>query len=333
MATSSNPTSRGGYTIGIDLGGTKIMAGIVDKAGNVVATGKKTTNAKEGPKVVIERIWKTVSEALDKGKINLKQVKAIGIGCPGPVDSERGIVRSAANLPGWIDIELAKELQKYHKVPVAVSNDVRVACVGEHRLGAGKGCRNLITIFVGTGIGGGIIINDEIYTGSRWSAGEIGHMVMMPDGPYAEGNGVRGGIEALASRSAIDRDLRAGIAAGVMKTALPAIMAEKGGAITSSVLKKAVDVNDPLTVHVLQRASYYLGLHAATLINAFDPEMLIYGGGVIEGLGEWLLRLIRPVAYTHAINKHDIARVKIVEAKLGETAGVAGAAILARNLL
>lgn len=325
--------SAGGYTLGIDLGGTKILAGVVDKDGKVVATGKKTTNAVAGPETVIKRVAKAGEEALAKAGVELSQIDAIGIGCPGPVDSERGIVRSAANLPGWVNIELAKEMQKWRNVPVALSNDVRVACIGEHRSGAGKGCKNLLTIFVGTGIGGGIVINNQIYTGSRWSAAEIGHMIMMPDGPYPLGAGVRGGVETLASRTAIDRDLRAGIAAGILKTTLPKLMEEKGGAITSSVLKAAVDANDPLAISVLQRAAYYLGLHAATLINAFDPEMLIYGGGVIEGLGEWLLKQIRPVAYANCINKFDLNKVKIVEAKLGEQAGVIGAALLAKDLL
>jgi glucokinase len=322
-----------GYTLGIDLGGTKILAGVVDAAGNVKATGKKTTNAQGGPESVIKRVQKACDDAMEKAGITLEQVQAIGIGVPGPVDSEKGIVRSAANLPGWVNIELAKELKKWRNVPVALSNDVRVACVGEHRAGIGKGCKNLITIFVGTGIGGGIVINDQIYTGSRWSAAEIGHMILMPDGPYPAGTGVRGGVETLASRTAIDRDLRAGIAAGIVKTNLPKLMEEKGGAITSSVLKAAVDEGDPLTISVLQRAAYYLGLHAATLINAFDPEMLIYGGGVIEGLGEWLLKLIRPVAYANAVNKFEINKIKIVEAKLGERAGVIGAALLARDLI
>lgn len=325
--------SGSGYTLGIDLGGTKILAGVVDKDGGVKATGKKTTNAAAGPEAVIKRVIKASEDAMQKAGITLDQVEAIGIGCPGPVDSENGIVRSAANLPGWVNIELAKELKKWRNVPVALSNDVRVACIGEHRMGAGKGCKNLLTIFVGTGIGGGIIINDQIYTGSRWSAAEIGHMIMMPDGPYPMGAGVRGGVETLASRTAIDRDLRAGIAAGIVKTNLPKLMEQKDGAITSSVLKAAVEANDALAISVLQRAAYYLGLHAATLINAFDPEMLIYGGGVIEGLGEWMLKQIRPVAYANSVNKFDVQKIKIVEAKLGEQAGVIGAALLARALL
>ncbi len=153
-------------------------------------------------------------------------------------------------------------------------------------------------------------------------------MVTMADGPFAVGGGVRGGIEALASRSAIERELRAGIAAG-RKTVLPELMNEKDGALTSSVLAKAVAKNDPLTVETLRHAAHYLGLHAATLLNAFDPQMLIYGGGVIEGLGEWMVSQIRDIALQYAINKNNLDKVKIVEAMLGEEAGVVGAALMA----
>jgi glucokinase len=319
----------GKYAIGIDLGGTKILAAVIDAQGNVLGTGKKSTQAEKGPDAVIERIEKTMEEAMAEAKVKKERVAAIGIGAPGVIDSARGVVRHLTNLPGWRDVELAKALRRWHNVPVVLSNDVRVAAVGEHRVGAGKGSHSMIAVFVGTGIGGGIIINDKPWVGLRSSAGEVGHMITLADGPFAVGGGIRGGVEALASRSAIDRDLRAGIAAG-RKSVLPDLLKEKGGeTITSSVLAKAVSKNDPLTLEVLRRAAYYLGLHAASLINMLDPEVLVYGGGVIEGLGEWMLAQIRDVAKQHAINKHDLDRVKIVEAKLGEQAGVIGAALMA----
>ncbi len=321
------------YAIGIDLGGTKILAAVVDAQGDVLATAKKTTQAGKGPEVVIERIQKAMDEALDGAKLKKERVAAIGIGAPGIVDSARGVVISLTNLPGWHNIEIARLLRRWHAVPVSLSNDVRVAAIGEHRVGAGRGTHSMIAVFVGTGIGGGIIINDKPWVGLRSSAGEVGHMITLADGPYAPGNGIRGGIEALASRSAIDRDLRAGIAAG-RKSVLPDLLKERGDdAITSNVLAKAVSKNDPLTLEVLRRAAYYLGLHAASLINAFDPEMLVYGGGVIESLGEWMVSQIRDVAKQHAINKTDLDKIKIVEAKLGERAGVIGAALTALDAL
>lgn len=321
------------YAIGIDLGGTKILAAVVDAQGNVLAAAKKATQAEKGPEVVIARIQKAMDEALDEAKLKKDRIVAIGIGAPGIIDSANGIVISLTNLPGWRNVEIAKSLRRWHTVPVSLSNDVRVAAVGEHRVGAGRGVHSMIAVFVGTGIGGGIIVNDKPWVGFRSSAGEVGHMVILADGPYAPGGGIRGGIEALASRSAIDRDLRTAIAAG-RKSVLTDLLKEKGnGAITSSVLAKAVSKNDPLTIEVLRRAAYYLGLHAASLINAFDPEMLVYGGGVIEGLGEWIVAQIRDVAKQHAINRTALDSVKIVEAKLGERAGAIGAALMALDAL
>jgi glucokinase len=316
------------YAVGIDLGGTKILTAVVDSSGHVLATAKKSTQAEKGPEAVIDRIERTMDEALDEAKLKKEKVSSIGIGAPGIIDSARGIAIALTNLPGWKNIEIARALRTWHNVPVVLSNDVRVAAVGEYRVGAGRGTHSMVAVFVGTGIGGGIIINGQPWVGFRSSAGEVGHMITLADGPYAPGGGIRGGIEAIASRSAIDRDLRAGIASG-RKTVLPELMKEKGGdAITSSVLAKAVSKNDPLTLDVLRRAAHYLGLHAASVINVLDPEMLVYGGGVVEGLGEWMVSQIRDTAKQYAINKQDLDKVKIVEAKLGEEAGVIGAALM-----
>ncbi len=316
------------YAMGIDLGGTKILAAVVDQSGNVIGKGKKSTQAEKGPDVVIERIGKAMDGALESAGLTKADIIGIGIGAPGIVDSARAFVIEITNIPGFRNIDIGKALQKWHNVKVTLSNDVRVAAVGEHRMGAGKGLNNLIVVFVGTGIGGGVILNGKVYEGSRGSAGEIGHMVTMADGPFAVGGGVRGGIEAIASRSAIERELRASLAAGRISI-LNELMREKDGALTSSVLAKAVMKHDPLTIEVLQRAAHHLGLHAASLINAFDPQALIYGGGVIEGLGEWMLAQVRTTAKQYTINRNDLDKVQIVEGKLGEDAGVVGAALLA----
>lgn len=326
--TQPETQSKQRYAMGIDLGGTKILAAVIDQDGKVVGRGKKSTQAEKGPEVVIERIGKAMDEAVSSAGLTKQAVVGIGIGAPGIVDSTRAFVIEITNIPGFRNIDIGGALKKWHDVKVSLSNDVRVAAVGEHRMGAGKGLNNLIAVFVGTGIGGGVILNGKVYEGSRGSAGEIGHMVTMADGPFAVGGGVRGGIEAIASRSAIERDLRAGMAAG-RSSILEELMREKGGAMTSSVLAKAVMKHDSLTTEVLQRAAHYLGLHAASLVNAFDPEALIYGGGVIEGLGEWMLGQIRTTALQYVINRNRIDEVKIIEAKLGDDAGVVGAALLA----
>lgn len=321
------------YVVGVDLGGTKILAAVVDSRGEVIGTGKKSTHAEKGPEAVVQRITKAIDEALEAAKVRTDRIAAIGIGVPGVVDRANGVVVSTANLPGWHHVPLSRILREWHNVPIALSNDVRVAAVGEHRIGAGRGAHSMVAVFIGTGIGGGVIINDCLVEGFRGSAGEVGHMIVMADGPYAPGGGIRGGIEALASRSAIERDIRAGLAAG-RPSVMPELLKEKDtSTITSGLLAKAVERGDALTIEVLRRAAHYLGLHASALINAFDPEMLVYGGGVVEALGEWLLSQIRDTARQHAINKHRLDAVKIVPAKLGDYAGVVGAGLMAWDLL
>jgi len=321
------------YAIGVDLGGTKIMSAVVDVQGNVIGQAKKSTHAEKGPAAVLKRIEKAMNEALESAGVQKDQIEAIGIGAPGLVDSARGVVVQLTNLPGWHNVPLARALQEWRDVPVMVSNDVRMAAVGEHRVGAGQGVHSMVAVFIGTGIGGGIIMNDQLWVGWRASAGEVGHMIVLADGPYAVGSGTRGSIEALASRSAIERDLRAGLAAGRQSILSELLAGKDSKAITSGTLAKALSSDDPLTTEVLRRAGYYLGLHASALINAFDPQMLIYGGGVIEALGDWLLPQICEVAKQHAINKLNFDQVKIVPAKLGDRAGVIGAALMAFDLL
>ncbi len=332
MAILRKPKVPQTYTLGIDLGGTKILASVVDANGKVVSSAKKTTQAQQGPQVVMKRLIKAMDDAVARAGIERTAIAAIGIGVPGIIDAKRGVIIRITNIPGMENVEMSRLLREWRNVPVVLSNDVKVAAAGELRMGAGRGLKNMITVFVGTGIGGGIILDGKIFEGTRGSAGELGHVVTMADGPFAGGGGIRGGIEAIASRTAIERDLRAGIAAG-RKTNLPELMAEKDGALTSSVLAAAVHEDDPLAIDVLRRAAHYLGLHAASLINALDPEALIYGGGVIEGLGHWMVDKIAITAREHAINKTGIDKIKIVVAELGEHSGVVGAALMARDAL
>lgn len=322
--------NKSDYTIGVDLGGTKILAAVVDENGVVIGSAKKRTQSEDGPDAVLKRIIKTMQEAVETSGVGLSDVKAIGLGAPGVIDMETATVVSATNMPGWKNIEVGKALRQWHNVPVWLSNDVRVATFGEQLVGMGRGVKNFVAIFVGTGIGGGIVIDGKIYVGGRGSAGEIGHMIVLADGPFAVGGSVRGSIEAIASRAAVERDLRVAMANG-RESVLPTLVPDINAKFTSSILAKAVERGDALTIQVLQRMAHYLGLHAASIINAFDPEMLIYGGGVIEALGEWMLSPIRSIALQYSLNKLNLDKVRIVESKLGASAGIVGAALMARR--
>lgn len=315
-----------GYRLGIDMGGTKILAAVVDANGNIVGVGKKKTKAEIGPDGVIKRIIDTTAEALAAAKLTMKNISGVGIGAPGPVDYETGVVYSAANLSGWEDVPLGARLKKEWDVPVWVENDANMGALGEFAHGAGRGCRHMLGVWVGTGVGGGVIIDGKLHRGARYGAGEIGHMVALPHGPLC-GCGKQGCVEALASRTAIERFVRIGLAEG--KSPLVAdLLAAGNDRFTSSIIADAVAANDPLMLEVIGQAQFYLGLMTANLVNALDPEMVIFGGGVVEALGDAFLQPIRDTAVSYYLQQRNADKVRIVPATLGDNAGVLGGAAL-----
>ncbi len=315
--------------VGIDLGGTKVLAAIVSPKGRVVARAKNLTPDREGPEAVIAVVTETVRQALQKAEVKPDEVAGIGIGTPGLVDASTGIVRYAPNLAGWDEVPLGPALHKALGRPVIVGNDVDVSTFGEYAVGAGAGCNSVVGIFPGTGIGGALILNGRLHTGMRGSASELGHIVLMADGPLC-GCGRRGCAEALASRTALERDLRAAIRFG-QETALRDLIDDSDDHIRSGVLAQAARMGDRLMLETLQRTGYYLGLLAGSIVNVIDPEMVIFGGGLIEACQEWLMPTIRNTARQYFINRLDIDRVKMETALLGDDAGVLGAAMLARS--
>jgi glucokinase len=263
-------------------------------------------------------------------------VIAVGVGAPAPVDPDSGFVFHAPNIPPIKDFPLGKRLSARLDMPVFVENDVNVGTVGEHEWGAGRGTRDMVGIFVGTGVGGGVIVSGRLRPGFRNSAGEVGHMVVgykgEPDEPIC-GCGRPGCLEAYASRTAIEREIHAAIAAG-RETCVPDLMDKKGKKrITSGVIAEALRKGDPMMTEVMDQATTYLSLLVAAVVNFFDPEMVVLGGGVTEALGERLLEPIRHRAPQWYIKKEDADRIRIVEAELGDYAGVLGAATIARQRL
>jgi glucokinase len=229
-------------------------------------------------------------------------------------------------------VPLGEKLGKLLRVPVFAENDVNVGVVGEHALGAGKGTHDMMGIFVGTGIGGGIILNDRLYVGMRGAAAEVGHMILQVDGPLC-GCGNHGCIEALASRTAMERDVRAAIRAGEKSEVLK-LMEERGKErMTSSIIQRALKRKDPVMGKVMKRAQYYLGLSVASVVNLLDPECVVIGGGIVERLGDEFVAPIRKTAYLNFLRRHDAERVKIVPGALQDNAGALGAVVLARQRL
>ncbi len=316
------------YFIGVDLGGTKVLAALVSAKGKVKAEAKSRTPAEGGPAVVIGTVVDTVEQLVKNAGISLSEVGGIGIGTPGVVDTATGYARYAPNLAFWDEVPLGPQLESKLKRPVVVGNDVDVSTYGEYSLGAGSGCQSAVGIFPGTGIGGALILNGQLHTGARGSAAEIGHMVIEAQGPLC-GCGRRGCAEAVASRTAIERDLRTAIQFG-RKTVLTG-MVQEGDRIRSGTLAEAAAKGDALVLEVLYRTAHYLGLLAGSIINFIDPEMVIFGGGLIEACADYLMPTIRGTTQVTLINRLDTEKVRIEVATLGDHAGVLGAAMLARS--
>lgn len=319
------------YRMGIDLGGTKILAAVVDANGAIVGMAKKKTKPELGPDAVIKRIVDTALGAAASAKTSVKSLAGVGVGAPAPVDYETGVVYSAPNLPGWDEIPLGARLQAEFGVPVLVDNDVNLGTLGEWRQGAGVGCQHMVGIFVGTGVGGGIVIDGKLYRGNRYAAGEVGHMIMQPNGPLCS-CGRLGCLEAFASRTAIERAVRAGLAEG-RPSLVPDLLAAEKDRLTSGVIKQALLAADPLMSEAVGQAQFYLGLLVANLVNALDPQMVVFGGGVVEALGDTFLQPIRETALAYYLQQRGAEQINIVPATLGDHAGVLGGAALVESFL
>ncbi len=319
------------YRMGIDLGGTKVLAAVVDANGAIVGMAKKKTKAEQGPDSVIKRIIDTAQSAAASAKISMKSIAGIGVGAPAPVDCQTGVVYSAPNLPGWDEIPLGPRLQAEFGVPVLVDNDVNLGTLGEWSQGAGRGSLHMVGIFVGTGVGGGVVIDGKLYRGARYAAGEVGHTIVQPDGPLC-GCGQRGCLEAFASRTAIERAVRAGLEEGRSSMVADLLAVEKDR-MTSGVIKQALLAEDPLMLEAVGRAQFYLGLLVANLVNVLDPQIVVFGGGVVEALGDIFLQPIRETARSYYLQQRGAEKISIVPATLGDHAGVLGGATLVAPML
>lgn len=322
---------RAEIIVGVDMGGTSLRAVVVNEEDRILAVEKNPTPVGKKPDALIEDIAAQVIDALEAAGLSRSDLRAVSVGAPGAVNPEKGLVYEAPNL-GWRDVRLGPKLSDMLGVPVLVENDVNVGTMGEFGLGAGQGAQELVGIFVGTGIGGGIISGGELYEGLRGAAGEIGHMVLQVDGPRC-GCGKRGCAEALASRTAMEREVRAAIRNGA-KSCVPELMKERNkDRMTSSIIVRALKRKDRVMRDVLKRTERYLGILVANVVNILDPECVVIGGGIAERLQEDFVGPIRETAREYFLCQRDAARIKIVAAKLGDNAGALGAVVLARRRL
>src|SRR6267143_1085663 len=321
------PDSKTEYVLGVDLGGTKIYAGVFDLSLECVGTARVSTKAQRGPDEVIERIARCVKDAVDECDLKFDQIKGVGIGAPGAVDTETGRVIFAPNL-AWRDVPLKKSLEKVLGITVCVENDANICTIGVHHAELKSKPRDLVGIFIGTGIGAGLILDGQLHSGFNRTAGEIGHMVIDIDGPKC-GCGNNGCFEALASRSAIFQHIHAAIKNGE-KTILTEMLGPSLNDLRSGDLRKAIRRGDKLVDRIVAEAAEYIGIAVANIINLLNPEVVVLGGGVIEALEDEMMAIIVETAMEYALSG-TTKGIEILASKLGDEAGITGGAVLARR--
>lgn len=311
------------YAIGIDLGGTKILTGLVDKeTGSVSYFEKHKTRSEKGPDYVIGKIIESIKELLEDSKLDISQISSIGIGAPGQVNREKGILVSAPNL-NCSEINLKAIFEREFFIPTFIGNDVEIATIGEIKFGSGVGYNNVVCIFVGTGIGSGIAREGKMYYGSSGTAGEIGHIIVDSGGRPC-GCGGNGCLEAYASRTAIEHRI-----IGALKKGRESVITEfmeSGKKISSKMIKKALELNDDLVTQSLFEASDYLANGLATVINFYNPELIILGGGLIDAVDIFYERTVKK-AKSKALPTPAKTTV-FKKAQLGDFSGVIGACFL-----
>ncbi len=308
--------------VALDLGGTKFRVALVNRDGDILKRSIAATDAHEGRKQVLQRVNDLIHETMRETGAT---IIGMGISVPGPLDPEKGIIMHPPNLPNWEHVPIRDLCEKEFGIPVYAGNDANMAAVGEHRYGAGKGVSHLVYITVSTGIGGGVIINNKLYLGSRGLAGEVGHMTVDPDGPLCN-CGNSGCLEALASGTSIARRAAERIAAGEMSS-LASLVKEDPRRLTAEAVELAGRSGDTLAKAVLEEAGRYLGMGVANLIHCFDPEMVVIGGGVSRA-GDAIISPVRREVEKRLMPAFKDS-VAIVPAVLGENTGLLGAATMA----
>ena len=317
------------HFIGIDLGGTNLRAAIANtETGEINNQRQCPTLAAEGQEAVIRRIVQLIAELTQADGISAYDIQGIGIGVPGTPDIDEGVIRILPNLPGrWLNVPLQSILEEQVKLPVALINDVRAITLGEWTFGAGRGADTVVCLAIGTGIGGGVVINGEFHLGIGGTAGEFGHHVVDVDGPLC-GCGGRGCLELYASGPAI-------AAMGVKEvmhghtTRIGELADHDLNRIDAETVVQAAREGDPIAMAILERAGKYLGIAVGNILGVISPQRVIFGGGVSQA-GDLLLK---PILETVNERMHvlPVGKVEFVLAELGINGGLIGAALWAKR--
>ncbi|HUX48210.1 MAG TPA: ROK family protein, partial [Dehalococcoidia bacterium] len=317
--------NAGDLILGVDLGGTKILTAVANSQGKMLSRDHSITPAQKGHKAVIQSILESVHRALGRADVAISDLIVVGVGAPGLLNPETGILFTSPNLPGWRDVPLRDIIQEKLGKKTFLINDANAAALGEFYFGAARGARNFIYITISTGIGGGIVIDGKIYSGAIGAAGEVGHMTVDDDGPICN-CGNRGCWETLASGTALAREARHRIEEGV-RTSILEYADGDVEKVNPQVINSAARQGDSLAKELIGRTGYYVGVGLANLVNIFNPELIVIGGG-LSNIGDMLFEPAFKVAGERAY-KEAFQAVRFASAELGRNSGVLGAAAFA----
>ena len=310
----------GKYNICLDIGGTKILGAIFDEKREIVyRLKKKTKEAGDDAANVEKMIISVVEDMIKDSGIKKKEFNAIAAGAPGVIDQGAGIILTSPNLP-WTNYDIKSSIQKKFDIPFFIGNDVNVGVLGEWKYGVAKGYKNVVGFFVGTGMGGGLILDGKMFTGNKYKAAEYGHMILDPEGPLC-GCGQRGCLEAFSSKKGMSSYIMQQTSRGRKNMLSETI---ENGVFKSKNLKKAIAAKDPVTLEAVDRACHYLAIATGNMINTISPDIVVYGGGVMEAVGDFFMEKILAEVDRYCMPSIRNT-VELKKAALGDDSNIYGA--------
>lgn len=315
------------YIVGIDIGGTKLATVVADGNGNILQKVRKPTESEKGPQHAVRLLLEMVNEAIQLAGLKREDISGIGVSCGGPLDTKTGVVYSPPNLPGWDALPLKDFIEGEFHIPTIIENDANAGALAEWRFGGGRGYNYVLYMTMSTGIGGGIVANGQVYHGANDSAGEVGHQILLPNGPLC-GCGKRGCLEALCSGPAIARRAQAAIRERP-QTQLLALADGQIDRVRSEHVLEAARNGDALALSLINETAYYMGWGIANLVNILNPEIVLIGT-IAVAAGDLLLDPIRRTVTEMAMQR-PAEVVKIMPSELGDSVGDLAAIALVMN--
>ncbi|MFA5059325.1 MAG: ROK family protein [Candidatus Omnitrophota bacterium] len=311
------------FYIGIDIGGTKIFAGLVTQNGKILNREKISTPKNSSPKKVTQILKDIIDDLIYSQKLSVKNIAGIGLGIPGIIAPSGKIVKTPnMELSGF---DLVKDLKKEYPVRIAAGNDVNLGLLGEKWLGAARAYKNAVSLFVGTGLGAGVLVDGKLFLGAHGAACEIGHMIVENDGPLCN-CGNKGCLEAFVGRWAIEKEIKKAISDG-HRTVIKRFLEKDNRSIKSKMIARALKAQDPVVVRIMKDVSRVLGLACISLRHVFDPEIIILGGGVVEACGSFMIPIIKKTFSSDKLLK-GLNKCPVVVSTLGDDAIILGSVAL-----